>query len=87
MPSSMQSTDYHLTEHDVPYCGGDCLATGNPALASIPAGVQMNFPDLAASNFEAYVQPNTGHGINLHYNSTGAYDVIEEFLSAHGLAS
>ena len=47
----------------------------------------MNFPDLAAANFEAYIQPNTGHGINLHYNATGTYDVIEEFLSAHGLAS
>ncbi len=47
----------------------------------------MNFPNLPASNFEAYVQPNTGHGINLHYNATGAYDVIEEFLAAHGLES
>lgn len=70
---------------DAVYCGGDCLATGDPALASIPAKSKMAFP--AASAFEAYIQPNTAHGINLHYNSTGAYNVIQRFLKAQGLAS
>ena len=60
------------------------MATGNPALSSIPADVAISFP--AASAFEAYVQPNTGHGINVHYNSTAAYRVIQEFLGTHGLA-
>lgn len=45
--------------------GGDCLATGGAA-ASIPAGVGAAFPNV--SKFEAYIHPNTGHGINFHYN-------------------
>ncbi|KAL9599351.1 MAG: hypothetical protein Q9219_003884 [cf. Caloplaca sp. 3 TL-2023] len=69
---------------DVIYCGGDCLATGDPSLASIPAKSKMAFP--AARAFEAYIQPDTAHGINLHYNSTGAYNVIQRFLTAQGLA-
>ena len=48
-----------------------------------PEGVAKAFP--AARAFEAYIQPNTGHAINLHYNSTGAYRVMQEFLIAHGL--
>lgn len=70
--------------NDLPYCGGDCLATGSN-LTSIPAGVQLNFPNVPAANFEAYIQPNTGHGINTHYNSTGAYAVMQNFLKSKGL--
>lgn len=47
----------------------------------------MNFPLVSDSNFSAVVQPNTGHGLNLHYNSTAAYAVINDFLGAKGLAS
>ncbi|KAE8452475.1 hypothetical protein EG329_000377 [Mollisiaceae sp. DMI_Dod_QoI] len=72
--------------NDLPFCGGDCLATGGAA-SSIPAMVKMNFPNVAESNFTAYIQPNTGHGINLHYNATGAYAVINEFLNSKGLQS
>jgi pimeloyl-ACP methyl ester carboxylesterase len=72
--------------NDLPYCGGDCLATGG-AVASIPAQVQKNFPNVAAGNFTAYIQPNTGHGINAHYNASGAYDVINGFLNGKGLMS
>lgn len=71
-------------ENDNIYCGGDCLATGGAA-ASIPAAVSKNFPN--ASAFEAYIQPNTGHGINFHYNSTAGYQVIQNWLSSHGLGS
>ena len=68
------------TDADLPYCGQDCLATGGVA-ASIPAMVSKNFPHVSESNFSAVIQPNTGHGINLHYNATGAYDVINTFLN------
>lgn len=54
-------------------------------MASIPADVQKGVPN--AKTFEAYIQPNTGHGINLHYNATGAYNVIQSFLSSNGLQS
>jgi hypothetical protein len=49
--------------------------------------VKMNFPNVATSNFSAVIQPNSGHGINLHYNATGAYDVINTFLNSKGLMS
>ncbi|KAL5317746.1 hypothetical protein ACEPPN_014844 [Leptodophora sp. 'Broadleaf-Isolate-01'] len=73
-------------DYDLPYCGSDCLATGGAA-ASIPAMVKMNFPNVADSNFSAIIQLNTGHGINFHYNVTGAYTVMNDFLGAKGLAS
>lgn len=75
-----------IIDSDQPYCGGNCTATGGVA-ASIPAMVQMNFPSVAASNFSTIIQPNTGHGINLHYNATGAYDAINNFLNSKGLQS
>ncbi|TVY81610.1 hypothetical protein LSUE1_G005256 [Lachnellula suecica] len=71
---------------DLPYCGSNCTATGGVA-ASLAAMVSMNFPNVAAANFSSYIQPNTGHGINLHYNSTGAYKVMNEFLASKNLMS
>lgn len=71
-------------EYDVPYCGGNCLATGG-AGASIPAMASMNLP--MAQPFQAYIQPNTGHGINLHYNATGAYNFIQNWLSTNNLGA
>jgi hypothetical protein len=76
-----------LTDCDLPYCGGNCLATGNPALTSIPAAVINNFPNISKHNFEVYIQPHTGHGMNYHYNATAGYNVIEKFFAAHGLKS
>ena len=67
---------------DLPYCGGNCLATGNPSVPSVISSVSMSFPMVAPSKFTAYVQPNTGHGINFHYNATGAYNIINTFLNA-----
>ncbi|KAF2192372.1 hypothetical protein K469DRAFT_553285 [Zopfia rhizophila CBS 207.26] len=71
-------------EQDAIFCGGDCYATGSAA-DSIPAAAEVAFPN--ASVFEAYIQPNTGHGLNAHYNSTGAYEVIQNWLEDHGLES
>lgn len=70
---------------DTIYCGGDCLATGGTA-ASIPAGVAKAFPN--ASKFEAYIHPNTGHGINFHKNGMSsqmherwnAWDMLTSFV-------
>ncbi|KAH7119902.1 Alpha/Beta hydrolase protein [Dendryphion nanum] len=71
-------------EQDQPFCGGDCFATGS-ADPNIPAAARPAFPN--ATVFEAYIQPNTGHGINVHYNSTASYKVVNNFLAAHGLGS
>ncbi|PVH78197.1 hypothetical protein DL98DRAFT_550201 [Cadophora sp. DSE1049] len=73
-------------DSDLPYCGSDCLATGGAA-PSIPSQVKMNFPNVADANFSAVVQPNSGHSINLPYNATGAYAVMNDFLGSKGLAS
>ncbi|KAL1297756.1 hypothetical protein AAFC00_006293 [Neodothiora populina] len=67
------------------YCGGDCYATGGQGSNIPEISVAPVFPN--ASAFEAYIQPNTGHGINLHYNSTAAYQVIQDWFKKNGLAS
>jgi pimeloyl-ACP methyl ester carboxylesterase len=73
-------------QHDVPFCGGNCYGKAqNITAANIPAGVETAFP--AASAFEAYIQPNTGHGLNFHYNATAGYQVIQDFLGRNGLSA
>ena len=69
--------------NDLPYCGGDCLNTGGTA-ASVVASTQMSFPN---TQVDIVIQPNTGHGINLHYNATGAYNAINDFFNSQGLSS
>lgn len=61
--------------------GGEFAA--DATTTSIPGAVGKAFP--ASRAFEAYVQPDTGHGVNLHYNSTAAYKATQEFLIRHGL--
>ena len=56
--------------NDLDFCGDDC--------DGILEQAAVYFPN--AKTFETYQQPNTGHGVNLHYNATGAYRVIENFL-------
>lgn len=65
------------------YCGGDCLATGRADVGSVPEDVGMMLPN--ASVFEVAIHPNSGHAINLHYNATGSFMVISNFLKANGL--
>jgi pimeloyl-ACP methyl ester carboxylesterase len=69
---------------DVPFCGGNCYATGGVA-ANIPVQAAKMFPK--ASVFEAYIQPNTAHGINAHYNATASYEVVQSWLAGHGLGA
>ena len=49
-------------ERDIPFCGGDCYATGKPDLASIPAASAKAFP--IAKVFNASIVPGAGHGLN-----------------------
>lgn len=71
-------------DRDEPFCGSDCFNTGTKA-PSIPAEASAAFP--SASAFEAYIQPNTGHGLTAHYNATAGFKVIQDWLGAHGLAA
>jgi pimeloyl-ACP methyl ester carboxylesterase len=66
-------------ERDIPYCGGNCLATGEGPYPSIPAAVKQVFPN--ASDFEAFVVPSAGHGLNLEYSHPTTYAQILQFLA------
>jgi pimeloyl-ACP methyl ester carboxylesterase len=65
------------------YCGGDCLATGDPAMPNIPAGVEKYLPESA--NFTTYIPEDVGHGLNLHYNAQMTYREIQDFLKANDI--
>ncbi|KAJ3006140.1 hypothetical protein HKX48_000284 [Thoreauomyces humboldtii] len=71
---------------DLPFCGGDCLLTGD-ASPSIPDKVRLAFTNIQPANFQAYIQPSTGHGLTAHFNATAGYQVILEWLQTHGLGS
>ncbi|KAI9641852.1 hypothetical protein NHQ30_009719 [Ciborinia camelliae] len=62
------------------FCGGDCSKTSGAA--NIPAKAAVIFPK--SKSFIAYVQPRCGHAVNVHYNSTGAYKVMNTFLKDQG---
>jgi hypothetical protein len=64
-------------QQDLPFCGGDCRGI-------LDVDVERpNYPK--ATPLEVYVHPNAGHGLNLHYNSSAAYAVINGFLNSNGL--
>jgi pimeloyl-ACP methyl ester carboxylesterase len=69
--------------NDVPFCGGNCYVGG--LAPDIPAQAKPVFPN--ASIFESYIQPNTGHGLTLHYNATAGYTYINDWLKGKGLAA
>ncbi|KXT17506.1 hypothetical protein AC579_3230 [Pseudocercospora musae] len=58
-------------EHDQDACGSYCTTELLGQTAPL-------FP--AAKPFSIYIQPDTGHGMNLHYNATGAYKVIQDWI-------
>lgn len=67
---------------DLPFCGGNCLATGDPSLSSIPAAVAQHFPQ--SHNFQTYIVPDSGHGLNLEYSHEITYQQISQFLLGNG---
>ncbi|KAF2440402.1 alpha/beta-hydrolase [Karstenula rhodostoma CBS 690.94] len=71
-------------EYDEPFCGLDCYPTGGVA-PNIPVQAKKAFPNAQA--FEAYIQPNTGHGINAHYNSTAGNEYVQKWLATNGLGA
>ncbi|KAK6438600.1 hypothetical protein LTR95_005204 [Oleoguttula sp. CCFEE 5521] len=52
------------------YCAGDCTGTLEYAAKTF----------VAAKRVETYLQPRTGHGLNLHHNATAGYKVVQDFL-------
>ena len=68
---------YMAGQHDLIYCGWDCVG-----LFGAQSAAKEAFPK--AKSWERYIQPHVGHGINLHYNATGAYGVIMNWAERHG---
>lgn len=68
---------YVAAQHDLIFCGGDCVG-----LFGTQSAAKQAFPN--AKSWEEYIQPNVGHGINLHYNASGAYEVIMNWAEKHG---
>jgi hypothetical protein len=38
-----------------------------------------------AKNVQVHIQPDSGHGLTLHTNATGHFQVIMNYLDANGL--
>ena len=65
-------------QNDLIFCGFNCtteLLAGTPNEKG-PAVAAFN----GSSGVEVYIQPNTGHGINLHYNASGSYGVMLDWV-------
>ncbi|OQN96934.1 hypothetical protein B0A48_16908 [Cryoendolithus antarcticus] len=52
------------------YCAGDCTGTLESAAKTF----------VGTKRVETYLQPRTGHGLNLHFNATAGYKVVQDFL-------
>lgn len=57
-------------DSDLAFCGGNCEGILEPAAEAFPA----------SADFATYIQPDAGHGLNLHRNASAFYDVILDFL-------
>lgn len=69
---------YLAAEADLIFCGSNCTGLFGPDSAAVTA---FN----GSQSVETYIQPHVGHGINLHHNATGAYNVIMDWADRHGL--
>lgn len=66
-------------DSDLIFCGSDCHDVADGPYAANPKVFSVAKP------LETYIQPNTGHGMNLHFNATGWYSVVQDFLGKNGL--
>lgn len=67
--------------NDHPFCAGNCTYPVNVAEA-----VQaMYYPNVSDADFDTYLAPLTGHGLNFHYSADKAFEYIQEFLEEHKL--
>lgn len=55
---------------DTTMCGGNCTSILDPAAVDFPS----------SSKFATYLQPNSGHALNMHLNASAYFEVILEFL-------
>ena len=67
---------YLAGEKDLIFCDGNCTGLFEQDSVAV-----QGFK--GSRSVETYIQPHVGHGINLHYNATGAYNVILDWASRH----
>ncbi|KAF2813704.1 uncharacterized protein BDZ99DRAFT_506636 [Mytilinidion resinicola] len=67
-----------LAEFDFPVCRGDCK--GVVDLSTLGPGLWPK-----ASDISLQIHPNSGHGLTLHRNSTGHFQVVFSYLNEKGL--
>jgi pimeloyl-ACP methyl ester carboxylesterase len=65
-------------DSDWPFCKGNCTYPKDKA-----AAVKALYP--AAKDFQTYLAPVTGHGLNVHYSANRAFEHIQDFLKHNGL--
>jgi pimeloyl-ACP methyl ester carboxylesterase len=68
---------YLAAQADLIFCASNCTGLFGADSAAVEA---FN----GSSSVEVYIQPDVGHGINLHHNATGAYGVILDWASRQG---
>ncbi|ROT43240.1 alpha/beta-hydrolase [Sodiomyces alkalinus F11] len=85
-PSSFNGPALVITgDRDLPFCGGDCSASGDSGLDSL---LDLSAEFLSqASPFEAYVVPGAGHGMGFEYSHAEVTGKILDFLVQNGLAA
>lgn len=69
--------------NDAPYCAGDCSVTSLGDGQSQVDTARPLYPSVADDDFEVYVVPDTGHGINFAATAYDAYQQIINFVAAH----
>lgn len=72
-------------EKDLPFCGGDCYATGDPKMHSIMDNSKDSLPK--AKNLNVTVVPGEGHALNMGYGHAVMYQQMNGFLVANGLGA
>lgn len=71
--------DVVMGENDFPMCSGNCMVPDNSAASLL----QLGYP-LAANGSSWFIATGVGHGINLHYAATAAYQHILDFVKKNG---
>lgn len=67
-------------DRDVPFCGGNCMATMGDD-ASGPNLIEQSSSNFKkAAVFNATVVPDVGHGLNFGYPAHSAFGIIQAFL-------
>ena len=65
-------------------CGGNChqnVTTDSCGSQNILDSYRHFLPSV--SSFNTHIMKNTGHAMNLHYNSQLTFDVVERWINSH----